>query len=207
MRDESVEAAVEQIRSLCKELAERRGLSAETRDELCGHMEDKLMGYLKGEERVTVEDALVLVRAHFGDFERVGRELARGGSGAGERFWSYGFNHERLYLAMLVIAGVATALSIPLGLFVYALRQFGLGDPRMPGGHVPTWLLPWGSLVSAGYIGLILVTLTARQLNPVAGRWLTRVLNWALLFAPPFGTLVGLYGIMKVDRGVKVQAA
>ena len=207
MRNESVEAAVEKIRALCKELADRRGVSAETRDELCGHMEDKLMGYLKGEERVSVEDALVLVRAHFGDVEQVGQELARGGSGAGERFWSYRFNHERLYLALLVIAGVATALSIPLGLFVYTMRQLGLGDPRMPGGHVPAWFLPWGSLISAGYIGLILVTLTARQLNPAAGRRLTRVLNWALLLAPPFGTLVGVYGIMKVDRGVKVQAA
>src|SRR5690242_2017659 len=104
MQDESTEAAVREIRALCKQLAEKRGLSEEVREELCGHMEDKLLGYLKGEERVTVEDALVLVRAHFGDADRVGRELARGGSGTADRFWSVRFDHERLYLALLVIA-------------------------------------------------------------------------------------------------------
>jgi hypothetical protein len=207
MHDESIDRAVKQIRSLCHELAEKRGLSDEVREELCGHMEDKLMGYLKGEERVSVEDALVLVRAHFGDAERVGRELARGGSGTAERFLSIRFNHERLYLALLVIAGVATALSIPLGLLAYALRQFGLSGPTMPGGHIPTWFLPWSSLISAGFIGFILVTLTARQLNPVVGRRLTRVLNWAMLFAPPFGTMVGVYGLLMVDRGARAQAA
>jgi len=204
MQDESTEAAVREIRALCKQLAEKRGLSEEVREELCGHMEDKLMGYLKGEDLVTVEDALVLVRAHFGDADRVGRELAREG-GAADKFWSLRFDHERLYLALLVIAGVATALSIPLGLFVYALRQLGLSGPTVPGGHVPTWLLPWSSLISAGYIGFILVTLTARQLNPVVGRRLTRVLNWALVFAPPFGTMVGVYGLMKMDREMKRQ--
>src|SRR5690348_11709889 len=103
MPDEKVDEAVGKIRSLCKELAEKRGLSDEVREELCGHMEDKLVGYLKGEERVSVEDALVLVRAHFGDADQVGRDLARGGSGAAERFLSFRFNPERLYLALLVI--------------------------------------------------------------------------------------------------------
>ena len=87
----------------------------------------------------------------------------------------------------------------------YMLRQLGLSGPVVPGGHVPTWLLPWGSVISAGYIGFILMTLTARQLNPVVGRRLTRVLNWALVFAPPFGTMVGVYGLMKMDREMKRQ--
>jgi hypothetical protein len=147
----------------------------------------------------------VLVRAHFGDPDRVGRELARDSAGADEKFLSTRVNHQRLYLALLVIAGVSTALSIPVGLFVYTLRQLGL-SPGIPG-HIPNWILPWASLVSAAYIGFILVTLTARQLNPVVGRRLTRVLNLALLLTPPFGTMIGIYGLMKVDRRVGVETA
>jgi hypothetical protein len=206
MQDESIESAVREIRALCKELAENRGLSEEVREELCGHMEDKLMGYLKGEERVSVEDALVLVRAHFGDADRVGHELAREGKGA-QRLWSFGFDHERVYLALLVIVGVGTVVSIPLGLFMYALRVLGLSGPGVSTGHLPTWFLAWSPVISAGYVGLILMTLTARQLNPVVGRRLTRVLNWVLVFAPPVGTVVGVYGLMKVDRPMKAQTA
>ena len=207
MHDEAMEKAAAEIRGLCAELAERRGLKAEVKEELCGHMEDKLMGYLKGEERVSVEDALVLVRAHFGDVERVGKELAREGGVQRRRFLSMRVDHQRLYAALLVVAGVTTVFSIPLGLFIYTLRELGLSGPVVPGGRIPTWVLPWGSLISAGYVGLILVTLTARMLNPVAGRRLTRVMNYALLLAPPFGTLVGIYGLAKIDRDGRLETA
>lgn len=65
------------IRSLCHELAVKYRLDDPTRDELCGHMEDKLAGYLSGDVRISEEDALLLVRAHFGDAEQVARRLGR----------------------------------------------------------------------------------------------------------------------------------
>src|SRR5271170_1985610 len=68
--------SLEKIRALCRDLAARQGLDDEARDELCGHMEDKLMGYLSGEVKITEEDALLLVRSHFGDAEKIARQVA-----------------------------------------------------------------------------------------------------------------------------------
>ena len=48
--------------------------------------------------------------------------------------------------------------------------------------------------------GTIIITLSARQLKPDAGRRLTRLLNWALLPALPGGTVVGLYGLLRADK-------
>jgi hypothetical protein len=42
-------------------------LDEEIRAELYSHMEDKLLGYLSGGEKVTEEDAFILVREHFGN--------------------------------------------------------------------------------------------------------------------------------------------
>jgi hypothetical protein len=204
MPDASVESAIRQIRSLCHELAEQRGLAPETRDELCGHMEDKLAGYLRGEVPVTVEDALVLVRAHFGNADAISRDLARQRTSTESSFLSMSFNHQRVYFTLLVITGISTLHTIPLGLLVYALRQLELvsGQPA----HVPNWALPWFAAISTGYLLFITVALTARRVNPEAGRRLTRALNLALLAAPPFGTALGLYGLLKVDRAQR-QAA
>ena len=57
----------EQMRALCKKISVAHSLDAEIRDELYGHMEDKLLAYLNGEEPVTEDDAYILVREHFGD--------------------------------------------------------------------------------------------------------------------------------------------
>jgi len=55
------------MRALCKKISVAHDLDQEIQDELYGHMEDKLLAYLNGEEPVTEDDALILVREHFGD--------------------------------------------------------------------------------------------------------------------------------------------
>jgi hypothetical protein len=57
----------EQIRALCRKISVAHDLDPEIQTELYGHMEDKLLAYLSGEEQVTEEDAFILVREHFGD--------------------------------------------------------------------------------------------------------------------------------------------
>jgi len=57
----------ERMRALCKKISVAHDLDPEIQDELYGHMEDKLLAYLNGEEPVTEDDALILVREHFGD--------------------------------------------------------------------------------------------------------------------------------------------
>ena len=55
------------MRALCSKISVAHDLDPEIREELYGHMEDKLLAYLNGEEPVTEDDAYILVREHFGD--------------------------------------------------------------------------------------------------------------------------------------------
>jgi len=57
----------EQIQVLCNEIASAEGLSEELHVELYGHVEDKLLRYLSGEELLSDEDAFLLAEAHFAD--------------------------------------------------------------------------------------------------------------------------------------------
>ena len=58
---------MESIRALCRRISVAHDLNDEIQRELYTHMEDKLLGYLSGGEKVTEEDAFILVREHFGD--------------------------------------------------------------------------------------------------------------------------------------------
>ncbi len=63
------------IRALCRQISVAHNLDEEIQAELRAHMEDKLLGYISGEERVTEADALILVREHFGDPKYLQRML------------------------------------------------------------------------------------------------------------------------------------
>ncbi len=57
---------------LSKEIAKQNGLARGQQKELFAHMEFKLSGYLHGAETITEDDALTLVREHFGTPEHIG---------------------------------------------------------------------------------------------------------------------------------------
>jgi hypothetical protein len=57
----------ERIRALCRQISVAHNLDDEIQREMYSHMEDKLLGYLSGEEKVTEEDAFILVKEHFGE--------------------------------------------------------------------------------------------------------------------------------------------
>jgi hypothetical protein len=193
----------DKIRALCHELAARHRLDDATRDELCAHLEDKLAGYLIGEVRISEEDALTLVRAHFGDAEKIarliGREQAAPAIGP-DVFFSRGISHDRLYSILLVVLAASTAMSVPLGLVVYILRA-RQGVPAFAWA-IPDWVAPWNAMICTGYLVLMVLTAWLRRTEPAAGRRVTRVLNFLLLPAIPFGTALGIYGLMKVDKDV-----
>src|SRR4051794_26230096 len=108
MAEQSTDASLLKIRALCRELASKHRLDDATRDELSAHMEDKLLGYLSGEVKITEADALHLVSVHFGDAARVARDLSREDRPArSDRFLSASVNHARLYTALLIILGVS----------------------------------------------------------------------------------------------------
>jgi hypothetical protein len=53
------------LRTLAQEIGGSRGLGDESLEELYGHLEDKTLGYLSGEDGITEADAVVLARKHF----------------------------------------------------------------------------------------------------------------------------------------------
>jgi hypothetical protein len=55
------------LRKLAREIGRSRGLGEDTQEELYGHLEDKTLGYLSGEENLSEADAVLLTREHFGD--------------------------------------------------------------------------------------------------------------------------------------------
>jgi hypothetical protein len=112
------------IRALCRRISVAHNLDEEIQRELYSHMEDKLLGYLSGEEKITEDDALILVREHFGD-PAVIRELLRETYSKEVRvgFW------RKIFLFWLACSGA--------GLFHYGLQSsligvFILAKPVIP---------------------------------------------------------------------------
>lgn len=99
---------------------------------------------------------------------------------------------------VLAVLGVLAAASSGVLLYLAGASAGGA-----VGTHLPEWALPWVAGVNFAYFVAIMVTLCARRLNPTSGRSLTRLLNWALLPAFPGGTVVGLYGLLRVDKELR----
>jgi hypothetical protein len=112
-------------------------------------------------------------------------------------------NHNRIYSGALATLAVLAALSSALLLFIAGAAAGGSLKINLP-----AWSLPWVAAINLAYTVAIIVTLCSRRFKPESGRRLTRLLNWALLPAFPGGTLLGIYGLWRVDReGVSNQAA
>lgn len=58
---------IKRLRALCERITVAEDIDPDIQEELLGHVEDKFRAYLDGSERLTEEDALILVREHFGD--------------------------------------------------------------------------------------------------------------------------------------------
>ena len=69
-----------------------------------------------------------------------------------------------------------------------------------PLGRLSPESMPWMATLACVYEKAMIATLLARWLRPRSGRPLTRALNWALLAGFPCGTVLGSYGLWKVDK-------
>ncbi len=54
------------LKKLAREISRARGLGDEVQEELYGHLEDKTLGYLSGDEEISEADAVLLTWEHFG---------------------------------------------------------------------------------------------------------------------------------------------
>jgi hypothetical protein len=77
MSDHLTPETAERLRSLSERITIARGLDDDIRAELAAHMEDKLLAYLSGAEKLTEEDAFVLVREHFGNADNLKKLLKK----------------------------------------------------------------------------------------------------------------------------------
>jgi len=57
----------DKIGALCKKISVAHNLDEEIQEELRCHIEDRLTGYLSGNEQLSEDDAFILVEKHFGD--------------------------------------------------------------------------------------------------------------------------------------------
>ena len=60
----------DKISALCKKISVAHNLDEEIQKELRCHREDRLTGYLSGNEQLSEDDAFILVEKHFGDPRR-----------------------------------------------------------------------------------------------------------------------------------------
>jgi hypothetical protein len=67
-------------------------------------------------------------------------------------------------------------------------------------GLLTVFLRSWGTALTLCFSLASGLALCARILHPNTGRWLTRLLNLALLPVFPIGTVIGIYGLTCVDR-------
>ena len=111
-------------------------------------------------------------------------------------------NHNKTYSVALATLGFIAISSSALLLFLTGLSAGGSVNT-----HLPDASLPWVAAINFAYFIAILFVLCARRFQAASARRLTRLLNWALLPALPGGTVVGIYGLWKADkgRGLKIE--
>lgn len=110
--------------------------------------------------------------------------------------------HERLYSVLLAVVAVNSLCGM-VGLAVIMALPAAARPPMI----LPDWSIPLLAFLNGAYVGTAILALIFRRAHPATGRRVTRALNIALLFGPPVGTMLGLYGLWKVDRTAEECAA
>ena len=159
----------------------------EVLDELESHLRVEIEQQMKA--GTNSENAFHSAVQKVGQAHTLKNEFAKAGKMKGNDL----INHNRLYCAVLTICAVVNGMTT-IGL-LYWQKTVGWSL-----GHLPARSLPWMTAINFAYTVAIVATLMARRYRPETGRHLTRFLNWALLPALVAGTVLGLYGMWKVDK-------
>lgn len=100
-------------------------------------------------------------------------------------------NHSRTYTILLIVLAFFCVIS------VITMLSFSQSPTMEPESR---WVFVMTAAIEALFVVAIIVTLILRGTAPAAGRIATKALNIVLLVLFPFGTALGIYGLMKVDR-------
>lgn len=76
MSEEITPKTANNLRSLCRRISAEYNLGWDVQNELYSRMKEQLLGYVSGTEKVTEEEAFLLMRKHFGEPVEI-RELLR----------------------------------------------------------------------------------------------------------------------------------
>ena len=112
------------LRELAREIGQARGLGEDAQEELFGHLEDKTLGYLSGEDGISEADAVLLTREHFGD----AGQLANALSDTGPARVSIGIA-QRLLMVTAVTLGISIVVGGLLSRSLAMLYGFDLATP------------------------------------------------------------------------------
>jgi hypothetical protein len=110
--------------------------------------------------------------------------------------------HERLYTLLLAVFAVGILCSMAVLVAFMALPA-----QARPVSRWPDWVHFVSAFLGGVYFCAVAGTLLLRHAQPDIGRRVTKLLNIALLFALPFGTALGLYGLWKVNGTAAEGAA
>lgn len=148
MPEKPSDPTMERIRSTLRNLCGEQDLDADTSAELCNHLEEKTLGYLRGDVKLTEQDAILLACRHFGDLSRVAAALEREHRAPGRFEW------RRLRLpalsASVALLAAFFGLVVPLLSYVSSHLQITF-DAEWP--RVPLFVMavsPWAPLLLAG---------------------------------------------------------
>jgi hypothetical protein len=98
----------------------------------------------------------------------------------------------RRYTIALLVLAFFSLIGVGEFLFIARAPKFN-NDAR--------WAFQFCAYIYAIYATAIAITLVLRAYHAYVGRIATMALNIVLLPMFPFGTVVGIYGLRKVDKG------
>jgi hypothetical protein len=110
-------------------------------------------------------------------------------------------NHTRLYNAIFIVFGLYVLIG--LGLLAVLLQMPPAARPHM---LLPGWSLAPLAGINLFYLVAMIVTFVARMARLRIGTRLAKAMNLLFLIAPPLGTVLGIYGLLKLDRNLEALA-
>jgi hypothetical protein len=101
--------------------------------------------------------------------------------------------HDRTYTVLLIVLAFFDVTSL---VTMTSMIQSPAVKPES------RWVFVMTAWIEGVYLAAMVVTLVLRGTAPGAGRIATKALNVVMLALIPFGTALGIYGLLKVDKEV-----
>jgi len=167
----------QKARDLARKITVAHDLDPEIQEELYGHIEDKLLAYKSGEERISDEDAFILVREHFGDAKVLRSMFAEVHEAAATL--TLGRLIGAACVITLAVAWLCKLLALPFqGLALYLIEHGATSGAVMP----PVAFLLYHAMVPVLPIGVALAFVHWRKRLEAGKRpWFYRWSKWDFL--------------------------